>query len=199
MSLKDKLKGAIFEDTPAKRVRETAPAEPKPTAPLIATSPVVYVPPETSRAYTTLKAATDFDTTIVGGALNKYLAPLKSLPMDEGLRIKTALAQAGAQEHITIKNLLDAFDSLIQALKDEESKFNAAIAKALPQIEDKKNEINSTSAQITALQKKVDQLTADVSAFMVHIDQTKTEFSAAMARRGAELAQQKAHYASLLQ
>jgi outer membrane murein-binding lipoprotein Lpp len=187
------------------------PGKPPMAAPVPAATvqaPPLYqgVPTETSALYERLRKVTDFDSTVAGATLNKYLAPLKNLPLDENMRLKTALAQAGAQEHVSPSNILNAFDCLIQALKDEESKFNAAITKTLSQIDGKKNEITSTDSQVAQLQTQIDalhikrdQLISDVQAFQTHLARSKDEFAAAMARRNSEIVEQKAHYASILQ
>lgn len=204
MSLRDKF----FEPDKPKPAAKPPLAAPVPAAPAQA-PPSTYaqisglaygVSTETSAAYVTLKAKTDFDRTSPGMTLKKFLDPLQKLPLDEGMKAKTAMAQAEANSSLTVQAVLDTFEILKNALTAETTNFDAFIQKTTASgVTARQQQIEAIKKQVEDLQQQMIQLSTAMAEAQAKIDHATGEFNTAKARRASELEQQKAHYASILQ
>jgi hypothetical protein len=151
-------------------------------------------------AYSKLLEKTSFENTSVGVTLTKYLDPLKGLQIDEHAKYKAALAQAQAQEGLTVDKVLACFEGLKVALKNEVDHFEeTATSMSKEQINDKASRQQAIKSQLESLQREWDQLAVEVHSAQSKIDIARRQFQDAVDLRTTELDQQKAHYAGLLQ
>lgn len=211
MSILDKARHAIFEDDD-KKVEPTIQAavvqpvaQPMPISTIYAqktAAPMQAVatsPSDNSDLYQQIKDKTDFDKTSPGQILQKYLAPLAPIPMDQSQKFKVALAQAQAQEGLTVDKVLDTFDGLLNQLKTEQDNFNTAASQQNDQEVVKRNsQISEINSQIQQLQSQLGQLSNDVIQAQNKISVATNQFSMASSRRQLEITQQKQQYAVLL-
>jgi hypothetical protein len=154
---------------------------------------------ENSDIYQQIHDKTDFDQTSAGQILQKYLAPLANIPMDQGQKYKVALAQASAQEGLTVDKVLATFDGLKVALQNEVSTFNELAAQRLDHEVNQRNaQITDVQAQIQQLQAQLQQLSNDAVSAQSKISTASNQFSMAAQRRGIELDQQKVQLANAL-
>jgi len=201
----DSLKHMVFEDEPesqkpahsvasASASVVSAPA----TAPINRTSFSSQVA-DNDEVYNRILAKTDFNGTDIGATIQKYLAPLASLPMDASLKFKTAVAQAKAQNSITEDGILATFDGLKSALAKEQDSF-AAKAKQYSdrEIEGRSAKISAITAQINQLQQELGQLSTELVEAQGRAARAQGQFTAAIERRSVEIDQQKAQFAALL-
>ena len=163
-----------------------------------------YVPTETSAAsgtaYGKLLAMTDFDQTVAGRTLKKYMDPLTTVLTDERLRAKTAAAEAQQHDGLSLQTILSTFDAMKDVLASEGANFGNFIAGATArEIKDRKAKMQDLSAQMQKMQDDMNLLASALSVAQDKIDRARKEFNDASATRMAEIAQQKAHYESLLQ
>lgn len=154
----------------------------------------------TSNAYQRLRDKTDFDQTDAGRSLKKYLTPLANLGVDEHTKMKAAAAQAQAQDGLTSEKILTTFDSLKQALLDEQAHFQDFVKTTTAhEIGERQTKIEATQKQIDQAQQTVIQLTTELAQARGRLDHGVADFNSALATRTEELEQQKAHFTSLLQ
>jgi len=208
--LRDKAKHTLFEDdntskVPASVTPASHEAPIKPTVPAIgfsypAGAAVAAVPSvDNAEVYEQIKAKTDFDNTQAGQILNKYLLPLANLPLDQAMKLKTALAQASAQDGISVDKILATFDGLKVALQNEVNAFNDAANNQIDhEITSRQNRIQEINSQIAQLQAEQVQLSTELATIQAKISATTTKFQFAASRRGAEIDQQKAQFAIML-
>jgi glucuronate isomerase len=205
--LGNKLHDALFtEEKPSHPTPAPAPAAaPTPaTVPGIGFTPRPYgVAPATVTdnpdLYNQIFQKTDFDQTSAGQVLQKYLAPLANIPMDQSQKFKVALAQATAQEGLTADKVIATFDGLLVALQNETSAFSDAVAGQTDhEVTQRQNQIANIQAQIQQLQQQLTQLSTDSVTAQSKISVATNQFSMASSRRKLELEQQKAQYAAML-
>ena len=190
------IKHLIFEDEdtpPPKKPNAVIPLKPVP-------GPVPV--PASSRnnvAYAKLLEKTAFETTATGATFMKYLDPLKGLPIDEHAKYKAAVAQASAQEGLTVERILATFDGLQQALKDETQHFAETTETwSQQQVGDKKRQLSDLQAQIATLTAKFGDLNREIDAAQSKIESAKQQFQDAVNLRASELNEQKGKYTTLL-
>lgn len=212
MNLKENLKGlknAIFEEGPKSQPTESRlPAHSStptytvgewdlknPNKP----SSVIGADPAASAAYDKLKAKLSFENSPAGIALNKYLTPLLTVPIEEHAKYKAAIAQGQATEGLTADTVIDAFDTLSAQLSEEVKRFREAAASAdRSEVGDKTAKIASLDDQITALQVQQKALQNEVAASRAKINQAQQDFTAAADRISQELAREQNRYRQLL-
>jgi len=221
----DVLKEVAFEDEPAPPEKHTpapaAPAFSSPpfsapafSAPLAAPaaggdSPVSYalpidagVVPDNDAVYQTLLTKTDFESTPTAATIHKFLDPLKAIPdtvMPSNVKFKTAVIQATAQAGLTEDGILGTFDTLKAKLQQEKDAFGGKSQQfAAREVAGRQDQIQKISAQITELQQELARLSNELVDAQGKATHAQSQFEAAVQRRGSELEQQRATYASLL-
>jgi outer membrane murein-binding lipoprotein Lpp len=149
-------------------------------------------------AYQRLLAKTDFKTSKASVVIEGCLALLANIPMDDRLKFKAAVAQAGAQG-ITADVILSTFDQLKQALQDEGEKFAKFIQSQLDkEVTGRQNQIQQLTAQAQQIQAQINQLNEDSFAAQQKIQGAQHTFDTAFTARSAELDNEKATKANLL-
>ena len=217
----DALKQVAFEEEPAPPEKHTpAPASPAfstPTfsAPMVsppdagAASPVPYalpidagVVPDNDEVYQTLLSNNDFESTATAATIHKFLDPLKAIPdtvMPSNIKFKSAVIQATAQAGLTEDGILGTFDTLKAKLQQEKDAFGGKSQQfATREIAGRQDEIRKITEQITELQQELARLSNELVDAQGKATHAQSQFEAAVLRRGSELEQQKALYASLL-
>jgi hypothetical protein len=213
------LKEVAFEDEPAPPEKHTpapaAPAFSSPpfsapvVAPADAASPAPYalpidagVVPDSDAVYQTLLAKTDFEGTPAAATIHKFLDPLKAIPdtvMPSNIKFKTAVVQATAQAGLTEDGILGTFDTLKSKLQQEKDAFGGKSQQfAAREVAGRQDQIQKISAQITQLQQELARLSNELVDAQGKATHAQSQFEAAVQRRGSELEQQRALYASLL-
>ncbi|MGD0905757.1 MAG: hypothetical protein ABR924_22930 [Terracidiphilus sp.] len=215
------LKEVAFEDEPAPPEKHTpapaAPAFSSPpfSAPVVApadaggASPAPYalpidagVVPDSDAVYQTLLAKTDFEATPAAATIHKFLDPLKAIPdtvMPSNIKFKTAVVQATAQAGLTEDAILGTFDTLKAKLQQEKEAFGGKSQQfAAREVAGRQDQIQKISAQITELQQELARLSNELVDAQGKATHAQSQFEAAVQRRGSELEQQRALYASLL-
>jgi len=205
-----KLHDAVFVDDGGNKKHET-PAPAATPAPSIGFNSAMKQPPQPWPAapaptmtdnpdvYNQILTKTDFEQTAAGQTLQKYLAPLANIPMDQTQKFKVALAQATAQEGLTADKIIATFDGLLVALQNEAQGFNDFVGQQTDhEVTQRNNQIASIQAQITQLQQQLTQLSTDLVNAQSKISVANNQFSMASSRRKIELEQQKAQYAAML-
>jgi hypothetical protein len=221
----DALKQVAFEDEPPQPDKH-APAPPPPafssppfSAPVFAptptstdaaaASPAPYalpveagVVPDNDSVYQTLLAKTDFESTPAAATIHKFLDPLKAIPdtvMPSNVKFKTAVIQATAQAGLTEDGILGTFDTLKGKLQQEHDAFGQKAQQfAAREVAGRQDQIQKISAQITDLQQELARLSNELVDAQGKSTHAQSQFEAAVQRRGSELEQQRALYASLL-
>jgi chromosome segregation ATPase len=214
----DSIKHAIIEDDDPKpdSKSQAHPQASQGSAPAVTTSssaprPAMGVPPmseEVEHVYQRILAKTNFDSTQIAATIHKYLDPLVAIPsLDERTRFKTAVVQAKAQEGLTQERILATFDGLKVALRNEQESFTASaqttkereIADRQKRVQEATDEIARKQSEIAQLQQHLTEMTSELLGAQSKIQRAETQFAAAVQRRVAEIDQEKAKYASLLQ
>lgn len=163
---------------------------------------------EVQHIYERILAKTNFDATQVAATIHKYLDPLVAIPsLDERTRFKTAVIQAKAQEGLTKEKILATFDGLKVALQNEQESFTASaqatkereITDRQKRVQETTNEIARKQSEITQLQQRLAEMTDELLGAQSKIQHAESQFAIAVQRRTAEIDQEKAKYASLLQ
>jgi hypothetical protein len=150
-------------------------------------------------AYQKVLTATNFDNTDSGKAIKKYYAPLQSLPMDENLKIKTAIMQAKAQEGLTDDKIVLDLTSTETALTELQEKLTQRVAQRTEsEVTARQNKITELSAQINSLQQEMATLAAESMDAQGKIAQTQTNYTSAIQRRRNEIAGQQSFFSTLL-
>jgi hypothetical protein len=194
MSLVDKIKGAVFEDTAPKPVVKPVPPvtftglPPQPTPQNFVTGMVGGGQPVTdcSDQYQKMLANTDFDDTEVGKVLKQFSAPLQGVVMDEKQKFQAVLALArNSLGGVVTAKILGTFDELLNRLASMQTDFNAGAAAF------ERDEIVEKQKELTAA-------TADLDSAQARLRFTVDGFAAALKTRTDELRQQRAHYESLM-
>jgi hypothetical protein len=210
--LGNKLHDAIFTDDGKKpAAHQATPAAAPAVAPIPATIlPGIGFTPKTYGAapatmtenpdlYNQILQKTDFDQTTAGQLLQKYLAPLANIPMDQSQKFKVALAQASAQEGLTADKVIATFDGLLVSLQNETSAFSDAVsAQTDHEVTQRQSQIADIQTQIQQLQQQLTQLSTDSVTAQSKISVATNQFSMISQRRKLELEQQKAQYAAML-
>jgi hypothetical protein len=219
----DSLKHIAFEEEPEKTPASPTPAAAPTAAPSFASqfapsfapaaasaaSPAVFaapldtgVVPDNDQAYRRLLSKTDFEATDVAATIHKYLEPLKAIPdsvMSPNIKFKTAVIQAQAQAGLTADAILAVFDALQAKLQQEKDAFGTKAQQfASSEITGRQDRIGQISAQITQLQQQLAQLSGELADAQGKSTLVQSQFAAAAQRRGSEIEQQKAQYASML-
>jgi hypothetical protein len=220
------LKHVAFEDEPAPPEKHT-PAQAPPafasppfsapafSAPMAApfdagaASPAPYalpidagVVPDNDSVYQTLLTKTDFEGTPAAATIHKFLDPLKAIPdtvMPSNVKFKTAVIQATAQAGLTEDGILGTFDSLKAKLQQEKDAFGGKSQQfAAREVAGRQDQIQKITEQITELQQELARLSNELVDAQGKATHAQSQFEAAVQRRGSELEQQRALYASLL-
>jgi uncharacterized protein YoxC len=198
----DGLKHMVFEDEPEKTNSAAGASAAAP-----AKAPATFAQPkltpstvaEDDDVYRRILARTDFDATEAGATVQKFLAPLASLPMDTALKFKTAVAQASAQTGLTAEKVLGTFDQLEAALDQERDAFTRKAQQfAEREVNGRSQRINEITAQIGKLQQELSTLSTELVQAQTKAAHAEGQFTAAVERRRSEIEQQKAQYAALL-
>jgi hypothetical protein len=198
MHLSD-LKKAVFDDDgPAK----AAPAAPAPhpqtlsPAPIAAptSAPVVtdMAADHSDDAYQRLAARSDFLSTSVFQAINKYLAPMASLAIDDKTKFNIAIKQAQAQDGLDPAAVNAVFEQCKKTLNDLSAQFAQNVANKTA------SDVDAKKKQAEDLQAQVQQLTEDAFAAKQRIDTAQHKFEVALQTRLNEITQEQSKYASLL-
>jgi hypothetical protein len=204
----NKIHDALFTDDGKKPAQPATPVAPTPA---IGFNSAIKQPPqpwpaapapaitENPDLYNQILQKTDFDQTAAGQLLQKYLAPLANIPMDQSQKFKVALAQASAQEGLTADKVIATFDGLLVALQNETAAFSDAVAAQTDhEVTQRQSQITNVQAQIQQLQQQLTQLSTDSVTAQSKISVATNQFSMISQRRKLELEQQKAQYAAML-
>jgi len=214
------LKHVAFEDEPAPPVKHAPPPAAPGTAPdtfaspamAASAQPLAYTAPaapidtgmvpDSDAVYQTLLAKTDFETTSVASTIHKFLDPLKAIPdtvMPANIKFKTAVLQATAQAGLTEDGILGAFETLKSKLQQKKDAFGGkAQLFAAKEVKGRQDQIQQISEQISGLQQELARLSNELVEAQGKSTRAQSQFEAAVQRRGSEIEQQKALYASLL-
>ena len=187
---------------PQKQASAPVPVAPGPVAVPFPATPLVSaaVVDHNDDVYQRLFSKTDFKTTAVFAAIQKYLTPLASLPLDEKTKFKTAVLQAQAQENVSAEVILSTFDSLKSTLVTEQSNFQKAMAQANDrEVTARQSKIQELTAQMQDLQNQIQTLTNDAFTAQQKIQTAEHKFDIAFNARSAELEAEKTQYNSMLQ
>jgi hypothetical protein len=211
----DALKSVAFEDEPAPPEKHTpAPSSPAFSAPLspaagsAALSESYALPidagvvPDSDAVYQTLLSKTDFESTPTAATIHKFLDPLKAIPdtvMPSNVKFKTAVVQATAQAGLTEDGILGTFDTLKEKLQQEHDSFGQKAQQfSAREVKGRQDQIQKITEQISQLQQELARLSNELVDAQGKSTHAQSQFEAAVQRRGSELEQQKALYASLL-
>lgn len=195
-----KLRNLVFEEEKQTPVKQDIKPQQDTPRPSLVTTPTVVEPSSNTSAYDLLLTKTDFNTTDAGKTLKKYLDTLVGIALDERVKTQTAMAQAKALDGLTPSKVLGTFDSITNQINTEVNNFKTfSDRKTAQEIDARKQQIEDTQKQITELQNKQIQLTTDMANAQMKIDHAKADFQNAVAKRTAEINDQRAHYASILQ
>jgi vacuolar-type H+-ATPase subunit I/STV1 len=205
----DTIKHAIIEDDDPKPDQKS---QPHPVASSAASAPSATdtqpMSEEVQHIYERILAKTNFDATQVAATIHKYLDPLVAIPsLDERTRFKTAVIQAKAQEGLTKEKILATFDGLKVALRNEQESFTDSaqatkereITDRQKRVQETTNEIARKQSEIAQLQLQLAEMTNELLGAQSKIQHAESQFALAVQRRTAEIDQEKAKYASLLQ
>jgi hypothetical protein len=212
----DTLKSVAFEDEPAQPEKHTpAPAASAFSAPEVSPTmgnggsafsnalPIdAGVVPDNDAVYQTLLSKTDFEGTSTAATIHKFLDPLKAIPdtvMPSNVKFKTAVVQATAQAGLTEDGILGTFDTLKTKLQQEHDAFGQKSQQFVArEVSGRQDQIQKISEEITQLQQQLAQLSNELVDAQGKAAHAQSQFEAAVQRRGSELEQQKALYASML-
>jgi hypothetical protein len=217
----ESLKHVAFEDEPAPVEKHpAAPASPAFSSPPFsapafgpadagAATPVPYalpidagVVPDNDAVYQTLLSKTDFEGSPAAATIHKFLDPLKAIPdtvMPSNIKFKTAVVQATAQAGLTEDGILGTFDTLKAKLQQEHDSFGQKAQQfAAREVSGRQDQIQKITEQITELQQELARLSNELVDAQGKATHAQSQFEAAVQRRGSELEQQRALYASLL-
>lgn len=160
------------------------------------------VVPDSDSVYQTLLAKTDFEGTPAAATIHKFLDPLKAIPdtvMPSNVKFKTAVIQATAQAGLTEDGILGTFDTLKAKLQQEHDAFGQKAQQfAAREVAGRQDQIQKITEQITELQQELARLSNELVDAQGKATHAQSQFAAAVLRRGSELEQQRALYASLL-
>lgn len=197
------LKDFLFESSGEEKKQK--PEEPATAVPAAATV-AVQGRVEDTDIYKKLLARTDYTTTPVGETIHKYLDALSTLPLDDLLKLKTAVAQAKKLDGVRDEGILGMFEVLSGWLLDEEEKFSESAseitAKDILQkeqaIKDYAAEIEKLLAQVEDIKRRLAALSTEVAEAKSHLSNVAAQFKAALTRRRTELDAEKARFAAAL-
>ncbi len=211
MSLVDKIKGAVFEDSAPKPVAKPGPpfaaAPPtamQPTPQHFVTGIVGGGQPVTdySDQYQKMLANTDFDQTEVGMALKRFSAPLDGVITDERQKFLAVIALARSHDSSAMdvtSKALSTFDDLLGRLANMQTEFNAATAAfERNEIQEAKMRVERITVEVAQKQEELLRAQKDSSAAQAKLQSTVVEFNAAFRKRTDELRLQRAHFESLM-
>jgi hypothetical protein len=155
---------------------------------------------DTDEVYQKLADKTNFDSTDVGKLVQKYLAPLASIPgTDAGTKIRIAIAQMKAQENVGDVDILAAFSELKAAVQHQIETFGQHsddfVAK---EVTAKLARIEAAKAEVRSLQDEINGLVAESSEAQVKASRLTALFNAAVVRRQYEITTQEAQVTALL-
>lgn len=220
-SILDAVKHAVFEDEPepphtsaaasATQTTFVGPPAHSAVTPAFEAPPVVSAPvhpidsgtvPDDDSVYLRLVSKTNFEATDAAATIHKFLDPLKAIPdavMPPNIKFKTAVVQAGAQAGLTEETILGAFDHLKAQLQQEQDAFTEKARQfESREISSRQDRIGQITSQISSLQQELANLSGELVAAQGKSSHAQSQFIAAAQRRGMEIEQQKAQYASLL-
>ncbi len=159
---------------------------------------VVVADPNDS-AYQGLLAKTDINSHPVFQTINKHLAPIAALALDEKTKFTIAFKQAQTLDGLQVNAVLDVFAQAKTTLQGESDKFAQTITKAIAdKVDGPKAKAADLSSQIQQLQDQVKQLTEDSFNAQQKIQAAQHRFDVALSTRQSEISQIQAKYASLL-
>lgn len=191
--------GSIIEDDSPKAVpAATAQHQVAPPAPV--STPTSYISPtqlvdvadHSDDAYQLLFSKTNWEKAPVFIAIQKYLAPMEGLAVDEKTKFSIALKQAQAQDGIDPSALLQNLDAMRTSLSDAANAFAQSVAaKSATEVDAKKKRAED-------LQKQVQQLTEEAFAAQQKLQSAQHKFDIAVQTRLSEINQAQAKYSSLL-
>lgn len=194
MGLLDALKNAVLEDDgkPEPKTEEPAPSAtitPHPTT----SAPAM--PTEGGDIYAGLLAKTDYRNTPVGTIVHKYLDGLAGLPLDDSIKLKTAIAQAKKIDGIVDDGIIGSFEAVKGWLKAEEDDFSeAASATTASEIVDRQKRIEVLNSEVKERQEALVRLAQELSEAQSRLSTVSMQFKSAVARRTVEIEQELARY-----
>lgn len=200
------LSSLVEDDAP--KVKPISPHEQAPASALapVASTVTEYVGPlsverslPNDSAYQGLLAKTDIAVHPVFQTINKHLAPIAALAIDEKMKFAIAFKQAQTLDGIQASSVVDVFTQMKSVLQGEADKFSQTIVKATAdKVEGPKARAVDLSNQISKLQAEVAQLTEESFNAQQKIQTAQHRFDVALSTRQGELAHEQAKYASLL-
>lgn len=112
----------------------------------------------------------------------KSLQSLSAMPMDETTRFKSAFAMASSM-NITVKQLLDSADFYIQILKQEEQKFENALAQQKStKVHSQEEEVKKYEETVKMKADQIRVLTEEIDKLQQHIKTTNIEIETQTAK-----------------
>lgn len=172
----------------------------KPPEPVTVPAPVaVMTVGDSDELYQGLLSRTSFETTTVGELVHKYLSAMESLPLERGMKVRTAIQQAKKLDHVTDEAIIDTFEQMEKALQTQQNVFaKSAMTESNSQILDKQHQVEALSEEIKQKQELIAKLTAEITDAQVRISAVGTRFAAAVRRRVAEIDQEKSTFLAAL-
>lgn len=213
MSFKDSLKGAVDAVSHQLYVENPSATPKKILTPI--TPPVVRQPSVSNNTslptfsinsvvvddniYQQLLAKTNFDTSPVGKIVHKYYDSLDDSDFDSNTKFKMAMKQAAKLDGVAPAQILATFDTLIESLNAENSKFNhTASTIEENEITDRQKQVADLEDQIAKLGQQRIQLMSELASSQTKHANITQQFSMASQKRATEIGQQKAQFAALL-
>ncbi len=210
MDIVDRLKHMVIEDDE----KTPPPPQPQSVAPVtsvgtIPTGTTAMYPPSASVSedlLQKLRAETDFDATVAGVTLKKFLTPLESLGLDEKTKFKAAMATASSTASLTVAQVVSTFVDLQRLLGEVQRKFDqSASAFEEKEVKGRTITLHQISDQIVQKKKELEDLMSQLSTVSGELavaqkkeQDKKDEFSRAVQVRTVEINEQRAKYEALL-
>jgi hypothetical protein len=170
------------------------------SSPALTFSPMPTANTGSSEVYDDLVARTSFETSAVAKILQKYLAPMEKVSLDEKTKFQMAVLQAKAQEGLSPQAILTVFDELSASLKHENEAFNTKCENFIQsEITVRDEKIKSLTQQAAQLQQQITQISSELVGQQNKLNTIKSNFALAANRREIDINQQKTKYTALLQ
>lgn len=121
-----------------------------------------------------------FDSDLPGEDYLEFMQALRSmkdLPLEENIKMKTALATLSTRG-LTVQKVVESADYYMKILENEKKKFYTALdGQKKGNVESKRNAINDIEAQNKAKAEQIKKLTSEISANTIKAESLNKEIS----------------------
>lgn len=192
--LKQMLGAIIEDDGPAPQPHVDSPSAPVAVAQTAYTAAPVTgeVSDKQDDAYQRLAAKTDWTTSPAFVAVNRHLAPMAALAIDDKTKFKVAVTQAQALDGIDPAAITQGFEPLKEVLQQAATDFMRRVAEKMA------SDVDAKKKQAEELQAQAQQLIEESFNAGQRLQIAQHKFDVAFQTRLAEINQEQAKYASLL-